>query len=120
VDPATGQVKILVTIPNPGQRVVTGLYADGRVVTESRTGLALPLAAIDERGGRAQVARVTGGRLERVGVTLGLTDRVAEVVEVTSGVARGDTVLLGSPRSLPVGTPIRVRAAAEQATAQAQ
>jgi RND family efflux transporter MFP subunit len=120
VDPATGQVRVLVTIPNPGQRVVAGLYADGRVVTESRTGLALPLAAIDERAGRAQVARVTGGRLERVDVTLGLTDRVAEVVEVTAGVARGDTVLLGSPRSLPVGTPIRVRAAAEQATAQAQ
>ena len=120
VDPATGQVRILVTIPNPGQRVVTGLYADGRVVTESRTGLALPLAAIDERGGRAQVARVTDGRLERVNVTIGLTDRVAEVVEVTSGVARGDTVLLGTPRNLPVGTPIRLRAAAEQATAPAQ
>ncbi len=121
VDPATGQVKVLVTIPNPGQRLIAGLYVDGRVVTEQRRGLTVPQGAVDERGTRPQVALLKGGRLERVNVTLGLADRVAELVEVTSGVAAGDTVVLGAARSLPAGTPARVRAAAEQqATAVAK
>jgi RND family efflux transporter MFP subunit len=120
VDPATGQVKVLVSIPNPGQQVVAGLHADGRVVTESKRGLTVPQSAVDVRGARPQVSRIKGGRLERVDVTLGLEDRVAEMVEVTRGLVLGDTVLLGSARSLPVGTPTRIRAAAEQATAAAR
>lgn len=120
VDPATGQVQVLVTIPNPGRRVVAGLYAEGRVVTESKTVLALPTAAVEELGGRAQVTRLRAGRAEHKDVTLGLRDRVAEMVEVTSGLAAGDTVLLGSTRNVPATATVRVRAAAEQPAAPAE
>lgn len=114
VDPATRQVRILVTVPNPGQQLVVGLFAEGRVVTSERQALTVPKAAVDLRGVRPQVSQVKNGRLVRTEVVLGLEDVVAELVEIASGLSVGDTIVLGSSRGLPAGTPIRVQALAER------
>jgi RND family efflux transporter MFP subunit len=119
LDPATRQVQVLVSVPNPDGSLVAGLFADGRVITSSHRGLTVPSAALDMRGVRPSVMRLKDGRLDRVEVEVGLQDNVAERSEVT-GIAVGDTVLLGSARDLQAGIPARVGAAAERASASAQ
>ena len=117
VDPATRQVRILVTVPNARQQLVVGLFAQGRVVTAKRQALTVPKAAVDLRGVRPIVVQVKDGRLLRTEVVLGLEDVVAELVEVTSGLAAGDTIVLGSSRGIAEGTPVRVQDLAERSNA---
>jgi RND family efflux transporter MFP subunit len=108
VDPGTRQVRIVVKIPNAGT-LVAGLFARGRVSTEQRQALAVPLTAVDERGAAPTVRRVKEGRVEAVAVGLGLRDDVAGLIEVTRGLARGDTLLTGGAMTTAAGTPIVVR-----------
>jgi RND family efflux transporter MFP subunit len=110
-DPATRQVPVLVTIPNAEGALVGGLFAEGRVESESRQGLALPATAVDERGVSPAVLRVKGGRVERVPVQLGTRDSESDRVEVLSGLAPGDTVLVGGALGTPPGTRVQVRPA---------
>jgi RND family efflux transporter MFP subunit len=112
VDPSTGQVRIYVTIPNVEQSLLVGLFAQGRVATEARDALALPLEAVDLRTTPPSVLRVRDGRLERVSVTPGLRDDVAQQLEVRSGLQAGDVVVLGSARDLAEGTRVQVTQAA--------
>lgn len=107
-DPATRQVRIIATIPNAGAALVGGLFAEGRVASETRTAPVVPVGAVDERGVRPSVMRIRNGKVEKVEVDLGLRDNQTETVEVRSGVAPGDTVLLGTARGLTPGTPVRV------------
>jgi len=113
-DPATRQVRILATIPNAGETLVGGLFAEGRVATESRKAPVIPINAVDERGVRPSVMRIKGGRVEKVEVELGLRDDQSETVEIRSGLARGDTVLLGTARGLTPGTSVRVSVPADK------
>jgi len=107
-DPTTRQVKILASIPNAGNTLVGGLYAEGRVSSESRTAPMVPVAAVDERGLRPTVVRLRNGKVEKVEIGLGLRDQAAETVEITSGIAPGDTVLLGAARGISPGTPVKI------------
>ena len=107
-DPATRQVRIIATIPNAGAALVSGLFAEGRVASETRTAPLLPVGAIDERGVRPSVMRIRNGKVERVEVELGIRDVQTEMVEVAAGLTPGDTVLLGTARGLSPGTPVRV------------
>ena len=109
VDPATRQVRVIVSLANEGRSLVAGLFADGRVASESRPGIVVPRAAIDDRGIRPLVVRLKGGRVERVEVETGLLDRASERVEVRRGLAAGDTVLLGGAAGLAPGTRATVR-----------
>jgi membrane fusion protein, multidrug efflux system len=107
-DPTTRQVKILASIPNVGSTLVGGLFAEGRVSSESHTAPMVPLTAVDERGLRPSVIRLRNGKVEKVEVGLGIRDQAAETVEITSGLAAGDTVLLGAARGISPGTPVKV------------
>jgi len=109
-DPATRQVKILASIPNAGNTLVGGLYAEGRVSSEAHTAPMVPIGAVDERGLRPTVMRLRNGKVEKAEVALGIRDQAAETVEITSGLAAGDTVLLGAARGISPGTPVRVSA----------
>ncbi|TSC27610.1 efflux RND transporter periplasmic adaptor subunit [Corallococcus sp. Z5C101001] len=111
VDPATGQVRIYVNIPNSEQVLLSGLFAQGRVASQSKEALAVPLDALDTRQEPPTVQRIADGKVEEVAVTLGLRDDVAQTVEVRSGLKAGDVVLLGSARDLTSGTPVKLTAA---------
>ena len=108
VDPATGQVRIYVAIPNSEQALLAGLFAQGRVASESREALAVPISAVDVRGTSPSVLRVKDGKVERASVELGLRDEVAQQVEIRSGLQAGDVVVLGSARDLAEGTRVQV------------
>lgn len=107
-DPATRQVRIIVTIPNAGAALVGGLFAEGRVASEARTAPVAPVSAVDERGVRPAVMRIRNGKVERVEVELGLRDNQTESIEVRAGLVPGDTLLLGTARGLTPGTPVKV------------
>jgi membrane fusion protein (multidrug efflux system) len=109
-DPATRQVRVMVSIPNKGGTLVSGLFAEGRVSAESRTSAVIPATAIDERGVRPTVVRLKNGKVEQVEVVLGIRDASTEMVEITSGLTPGDTVLLGQARGISAGTPVKVSA----------
>lgn len=109
-DPSTLQVKIVAAIPNAGNTLVGGLFAEGRVAAETKTAPTVSLAAVDETGLRPSVVRLRNGRIEKVDVALGIRDAAAETVEITSGIAPGDTVLLGAARGISPGTPVKVSA----------
>jgi RND family efflux transporter MFP subunit len=118
VDPATGQVRIVVSIPNGKSDLVSGLFAQGRVAVARHAGLVAPAAAVDLRGLKPVVLRLKGGRVERVEVELGLRDEETERVEIMSGVAAGDSLLTGAAQGITPGTPVRVNAPSDQPVAK--
>lgn len=112
-DPATRQVRVYAAVPNAGSdgqggELVSGLYAEGRVSSEARTGLTLPEAAIDRRMRKPAVLRVVNGKVERVEIEIGIVDEQARRVEVRSGVAPGDVVLVGAAQEIAPGTPVEL------------
>jgi len=108
VDPTTRQVRVYVLVPNSGNALVAGLFAEGRVALESVRALSIPFGAIDERATTPSVKRLRGGKVESVSVGLGIRDELAELVEITSGLTRGDTLLVGGVIGTPAGTTLRV------------
>jgi RND family efflux transporter MFP subunit len=107
-DPATRQVPIFVAIPNVGGRLVAGLFAEGRVVSEQADGLVVPSNAVNTSGASPWVLRVTDGKTEQVMVTLGLRDPRTERVQVTTGLNAGDVLLRGAAQGITPGTPVQV------------
>ncbi|HEX4935172.1 MAG TPA: efflux RND transporter periplasmic adaptor subunit, partial [Gemmatimonadaceae bacterium] len=114
VDPATRQVQIVVSIPNAGNTLVGGLFAQGKAASEAHTGLVVPLRAIDERAGRPAVVRVKAGVAQRVDVQVGLRDEDLGVAEVKGAIAAGDTVLVGPAMAITNGTPVQVSTVRDQ------
>jgi RND family efflux transporter MFP subunit len=108
VDPSTRQVRIYATIPNRAHTLVAGLFAQGRVATRSARGVAVPVAAVDQRGAAPVVHRLRAGKVTEEPVKLGIRDEAAELVEIATGVAAGDTLLLGSAQGISAGSRVRV------------
>jgi RND family efflux transporter MFP subunit len=113
-DPATRQVRVYVTIPNEKSTLVGGLFADGRVATESRQGIMIPNTAVDERGIAPIVLRIRSDTVESVPVQLGVRDNASDQVEIRSGVSVGDTLLANAAQGLAPGTRVRITAAADR------
>ena len=107
-DPQTRQVRLFVRIPNAGNQLVAGLFAEGRVASESRETLTVPQTAVDVRGLTPTVLRLKNGRSEKVDVTLGARDASTERVEVLTGIAAGDTLLIGPALGISPNTPLKV------------
>ena len=108
VDPVTRQVTVYATLPNEDGRLVGGLYAEGRLASQTHSGLLVPQTAIDMASAPPSALRLRGGVVELAPVEVGLRDEALEQVEVVSGLAAGDTVLLGGARTLAPGTPVRL------------
>lgn len=117
-DPATRQVRVFISIPNAEGKLVGGLFANGRLAAESRTGLVAPVNAVDARSNVPSVFRIKRGKVERIPVTLGLRDEGSEKVEITSGVQAGDTLLLGAAQGITPGTIVKVSAPSDKAPAR--
>lgn len=113
-DPVTRQVRLFVTVPNAGGRLVGGLYAEGRITAELHEGLVAPISALEPNAPRdateGALLRLRAGVVERVPVRLGLRDDRTESVEILAGAAAGDTLLIGAARTVTPGTPLSVRA----------
>lgn len=109
VDPVTRQVAVFISLPNVDGKLIAGLFADGRIESQTRRGLVVPAGAVDETGPVPTVTRVRDGKAERVTVTLGLRDADRERIEISAGLNKGDTLITGSAKGLATGTPVVVR-----------
>jgi RND family efflux transporter MFP subunit len=107
-DPVTRQVSIFVSVPNRGGKLIAGLFADGRVLTASRTGVIVPVSAVDETGPVPTVTRIRDGKAERAPVELGIRKLDTERIEIVKGVAAGDVLIVGSAKGVAAGTPVNV------------
>lgn len=107
-DATTRQVPIFVAVPNTGGRLVSGLFAEGRVISDSATGVVVPANAVNTTGAVPWVLRVKDGRTEKVDVTLGLSDPRTERVQIATGVAAGDVLLRGASQGIAPGTAVQV------------
>ena len=107
-DPITRQVSLFVTVPNRSGKLIAGLFAEGRIETTTRSGVVIPLSAVDETGPSPTVTRIRGGKAERVVVTLGPRTADTEQVEVASGIAEGDVLVVGSSKAITPGTNVKV------------
>jgi membrane fusion protein, multidrug efflux system len=115
-DPASRQVRIYVTIPNTRSALVGGLFADGRVATNTRAGIMIPTSAVDERGISPIVLRIKGSVVESAPVELGLRDNAREMVEIRGGIAAGDTLLRTAAQGLAPGTRVHITAVGDRPT----
>jgi RND family efflux transporter MFP subunit len=108
-DAATRQVPIYVSIPNVGGRLVAGLFAEGRVLSQSASGIVVPSNAVNTNDpSMPWVLRVTDGKTERVNVKLGLRDPRTELVNVAAGLNDGDVLLRGASQGITPGTSVKV------------
>ena len=107
-DPTTRQVRLLISVANESGALVGGLFAEGRVASERRTGLVAPSGAVDERGVGPAVFRLKGGVVERVPVEVTLRDAQSDRVALAGPLAAGDTLLTGAAQGITAGTPVRI------------
>jgi membrane fusion protein (multidrug efflux system) len=103
-DATTRQIPIIVDLPNPGGKLVAGLFADGRVAAQEKQALLVPIAAVDTSADQPSVLRVRDGVVERVPVTVGVRDERHEQIEVTAGLGEGDLVLAHPSGTVTPGT----------------
>ena len=107
-DAATRQVPVFVSIDNADGTLVAGLFAEGRIAPNGSSALFVPGSAVERTNEAAAVVRFAGGRIEHRSVVTGREDEDGTLVEIRAGLAAGDTVVIGAPRSVPSGTPARV------------
>lgn len=90
----TRQVEVLVDfVDAQDQPDVAGLYAEGRVDTETNAALTLPAASIVREGDNAYAWRVKDGKVQKVKLGLGERDLRTGNFVVNAGIAEGDSVL---------------------------
>lgn len=112
--PSTRTMDTEIDVPNPGLRLIPGMYAEVKLTLDHRSSvLAIPIPAVDFGGDEAsgQVAVVTPeNRVEMRKVALGI--QTATSVEVRSGLNVGDLVVMGNRASLRAGQQVRPRQSA--------
>jgi RND family efflux transporter MFP subunit len=92
-NPTTRQVEVLVDFVGADQPKLAGLYAEGRLETETHSSITLPASAIVRDGDKASAFRVKAGKLQKVALVLAERDARTGDYVVTSGVAEGDQVI---------------------------
>ena len=106
----TRQVELLVDFVGEKQPRLAGLYAEGRLETQTRAALTVPATAVVRDGEKASAFRVKGDKLQKVGINVGERDsRTGEFV-VTSGLAEGDRVIRYPSAMLKDGQTIQASA----------
>ncbi len=105
--------------PHPALR--QGLFARGRIVTDSQQVLALPATAVRLDRALPYVLVLEGGKVKAQNVTTGLRGTLdgVEFVEVTQGLLEGAKVLSGSAGSVAEGAAWRLASPVAPATASA-
>jgi multidrug efflux pump subunit AcrA (membrane-fusion protein) len=108
-DEITRQIPVWVKIPNPGGKLVAGLFAEGRIADQAREGLVVPLAAVNLITTPPSVKRVVDDRVEDVSVGVGIRDEIGRTIEITRGLGEGDLLLRGAASSIAAGTAVLLK-----------
>jgi RND family efflux transporter MFP subunit len=118
-NPTTRQVEVLVDFVGRNQPKLAGLYAEGRLETQTATSLTLPATAIVRDGDKAMAWKVNGEKLQRVALSLAERDvRTGDYV-VKGGLAEGDQVIKYPNAMLKEGQPVQASVAPKSSMAEA-
>lgn len=108
---STRQVEVLVDFASTEQPQLAGLYAEGRVETESRSALMLPAASLVREGDRTFAWALRDGKLVKATIVIGERDERSGNFLLASGLAEGERVLRHPAGQLKDGQPVREAAA---------
>jgi RND family efflux transporter MFP subunit len=106
IDAASRSFTVKIDLPAIAQ-LRSGLFGRARFAFGTRQVLAVPAAAVTERGQLASVFVADGGRARSRFVTLG--QHAQDSVEILSGLSQGEQVIFPAPPSLADGAPVEVR-----------
>jgi RND family efflux transporter MFP subunit len=106
IDAASRSFTVKIDLPAIAQ-LRSGLFGRARFAFGTRQVLAVPAAAVTERGQLASVFVADAGRARSRFVTLG--QRAGDSVEILSGLNPGEQVVFPVPPSLADGAPLEVR-----------
>ena len=118
---ATRQVEVLVDFAGKQAPAVAGLYAEGRIQTQSVSALMLPEASIQREGDKTFAWRVKDGQISKVAIKLGARDERQGLYVVAEGLKPGDLILRSPTSVLTDGRKVEMSkpaAAAASATAK--
>jgi RND family efflux transporter MFP subunit len=109
----TRQVEVLVSFADQDQEPkVSGLYAEGRIETRSKTALTVPASALVREGDQAYVWRLTAGAVRKLRVNVGDRDPHSGEFVVANGVTDGDQLIRYPTATLRDGQPVDMSAPA--------
>ena len=111
-NPTTRQVEVLVDFTGKDQPKLAGLYAEGRVETETTSSLTIPATAIVRDGDAASTWRLQDNKVKKVPVGLGDRDARTGDYVVKQGLAEGDKVIRYPSAMLKDGQPVQASSAA--------
>jgi membrane fusion protein (multidrug efflux system) len=112
----TRQVEVLVDFTGSKQPKLAGLYAEGRVETESSSAITVPATAVVRDGDRVSAWRVQESKLQKAPITVGDRDPRTGEYPVKSGLADGDKVIRYPTALLKDGQTIQASATSGAAT----
>lgn len=116
-DPVTRQVQVFVGFAGKEQPKVAGLYAEGRIETNSMQKLMIPESALLRNGDKAYVWRVANGVLQKSELVLGEREERTGSYVVRSGLSAGDMVLRdANSGTLKDGQKVQMTASAAPST----
>ncbi len=115
VDPSandvTRQVQVLVNFTGESAKPrVAGLYAEGRIDSETTDALMLQESAMVRSGDKTYVWRVDGKKLAKVDLAVGARDQRTGKYEIRGGLKAGDAVLRNPNSSLKDGQTVELAA----------
>ena len=111
-NPTTRQVAVLVDLTGKEQPKLAGLYAEGRIETESSSRLTIPATAIWRDGDKASAWRVGQDKLSKITINVGDRDPRTGDYVLKSGLNEGDKVIRYPSAMLKDGQPVQAQSAA--------
>lgn len=113
----TRQVEVLVDFVDKMQLPLAGLYAEGRIETESTTGLTIPATALVRDGDKTAAWRMKDSVLQKVSLNIGERDSRSGDFVLKSGLAEGDRLIRYPSATLKEGQKVEMSVAAVPSTA---
>ncbi len=107
----TRQVEVLVDFVDKKQPKLAGLYAEGRVETESNSGLTIPATALVRDGDKSSAWRVQGNAIKKVTLDVGDRDPRSGEYLLRAGLADGDRLIRHPSSTLKDGQKIEMATA---------
>jgi multidrug efflux pump subunit AcrA (membrane-fusion protein) len=117
-NPTTRQVEVLVDFTGDKQPKLAGLYAEGRVATETRASLTIPASAVVRDGEKASAFRLKDNKIQKVPLAIADRDSRTGDYVLKAGLAEGDKVIRYPTALLKDNQPVQASAPAKSSTAE--
>lgn len=111
-NPTTRQVEVLVDFADKKQPKLAGLYAEGRIETESANALTIPATALVREGDKASAWRIKDNTVQKVALDIGPRDPRSGDFVLRGGLAEGDRLIRIPSSALKDGQKIEMTTSA--------